>query len=209
MYNFNKVSSWHRQRKLNDVFGLDVLIIPININRIHWTFIAVDFGAARIEYYDSEWNFSATQVNFAARYLEDVWKMQHADEDPIACSRVREGVPSSGPGYVPASTGKFTIHNMSLEGKIPFQSNGYDCGVFMVQMARCKMFGIPLFLDEIGQRSRMTGAGPPYAFDQADMQYFRALMAAELLTFAEHGLLSARDSDKPTLRQEQAEFRSN
>ena len=172
-----------------------MLIIPINKGQAHWTFIAVDFGAARIEYYDSKWNFSATLVNFAARYLEDVWKLQHAREDPIVCSRVREGVPSSGTGYVPARTGKFTIHNMSLEGKIPFQSNGYDCGVFMVQMARCKMFGIPLFLEEIGQRCRPDGAGPSYAFDQSDMPYFRALMAAELLTFAEHGLLFAKDSD--------------
>ena len=72
---------------------------------------------------DSQWSFNATQVNYAAQYLEDVWKLQRTDEDPIVCSRVQEGTPSHGAGYVPARQGKFTIHNMSEEGKIPRQTN--------------------------------------------------------------------------------------
>ena len=65
----------------------------------------------------------------------------------------------------------------------------------MVQLARCKMFGIPIFLEEKGKGQKAGGAGPFYALDQSDMLYFRALMAAEMLIFAEHGLLSAKDSN--------------
>ena len=57
------------------------------------------------------------------------------------------------------------------------------------------MFGIPIFLEEKGKGQKAGGAGPFYALDQSDMLYFRALMAAEMLIFAEHGLLSAKDSN--------------
>ena len=65
----------------------------------------------------------------------------------------------------------------------------------MVQLARCKMFGIPIFLEEKAKGQKGRGTGPFYAFDQSDMPYFRALMAAEMLMFAEHGLLLRKDSN--------------
>ena len=71
---------------------------------------------------DSQHSFNPTQVNFAAHYLEDVWELQHGNEDPIVCSRVQEGEPSHGAGFIPAREGKFTIHDMS--GSIPKQMNG-------------------------------------------------------------------------------------
>jgi len=36
-----------------DVFGLDVLVVPINLGNSHWVCGAINFKQKRIEYFDS------------------------------------------------------------------------------------------------------------------------------------------------------------
>lgn len=49
---YQSVRRWTKRLKL-DIFSLDKLLIPINIQNMHWVCAVINFSARRIEYYDS------------------------------------------------------------------------------------------------------------------------------------------------------------
>lgn len=108
-YNFKEVRRWTIKAKI-DVFELDVVIFPININDSHWAMGAIDLRAKGFRYFDSM--FSKPHKNFEPflqRYLADEHKAKKG-------GKVLEGVEE--------------WKLLTPESPVPQQRNGYDCGVF-------------------------------------------------------------------------------
>ena len=95
---------------------LDLLIIPINLDNMHWLCVAIWFKKKKIEYYDSMIGGDTRGLcRILLQYLQDDMKQYHHP------SVIHEYDMSS-----------WTI---SIRHDIPQQSNGYDCGVFICMYA--------------------------------------------------------------------------
>lgn len=123
-----------------DVFSLDKVLFPLNLGN-HWTMACVNMQLKRIEYYDSLGGVSKSCIDALRRWVADEWKDKKPDQPPIDTS--------SWPMFTPK--------------KIPWQRNGYDCGVFAI------MFG-----DYLSQ-------GKPFDFEQDDMPAIRANITWQIL----------------------------
>ena len=110
-YNFDRVRRWGNRAPSHNIFLLKTLLLPVNIDNLHWACVHVDFPNHTVTYLDSALNspnaetYAATYTPATLRYLQD----EHL-------YRVRQPFP----------TALWSIQ----ERRPPQQDNGNDCGVF-------------------------------------------------------------------------------
>lgn len=131
---YRRVQNWTRRI---DLFSFDKIIIPIHLS-LHWCLAVLNIRDQRIEYYDSLNGRDPCSALFKD-YLET--EHQSKKNQPIDLSSWQ------------------AIQYLD----IPQQNNGYDCGVFACQFARC------------------ASQDKPFSFKQADMPYLRNRMVVEIV----------------------------
>ncbi|GFH55956.1 hypothetical protein CTEN210_12433 [Chaetoceros tenuissimus] len=133
-YNYENVKRWSRGAPQQDIFSLDKLFLPVNVNESHWTLIVVFMQQKVIKYYDSLSGDGRLYCEATLRYLKDEYmttkgRTLDAEEWEI----------------------------VGFTNDVPIQPNGYDCGVFVCFFADLISLDRPLNSirkDEIVSRGR-------------------------------------------------------
>jgi Ulp1 family protease len=126
VYMYAKVATRRNRRFPNkNVFELDQLIIPINVNRIHWVCVAVSIPHRTITYHDSLGSPGDSYLQHILHYLKDEYEVIHGSRPTNHWSNEWQLLPGS-------------------EVNTPQQDNGFDCGMFTCANADCIMRGQPL-----------------------------------------------------------------
>nr|CDS32877.1 sentrin specific protease 1 [Hymenolepis microstoma] len=131
-----------RWTKSVDLFSQDLVLIPVHDRGMHWCLTCVDFRAKTISYYDSLHGRNDQCLDRILHYLD-------------AESRDKRNKPLE------------DIHSWekkNMEGRMPSQKNGSDCGVFALTTAE--------FLSRDAELN----------FEQSDMAEIRQRMIYEILT---------------------------
>ena len=118
-------------------------VLP-RVKELHWTAVVVDFRSRRVVFADSQQREGAAVVRRACALLEVV-------------HQALEGRPADFAGWRCGSLGAAS----------PRQPDEYNCGVFVLQLARCLHHGVRISRE------------PPWTHEQLDAQ--RDLIAAELV----------------------------
>jgi sentrin-specific protease 1 len=129
-YNYGQVKRWSKKF---DVFALDRVFIPINLNNTHWVMAVVFVQKKEIHYYDS-------MSGSGKRYLDAMLKWL-VDE-----AREKKG----------EQLDKSQWKLIDREQNVPQQQNGYDCGVFSIMCADYVSDNLPLsYVQEDMQNNRV------------------------------------------------------
>ncbi|KDN36415.1 cysteine proteinase [Tilletiaria anomala UBC 951] len=102
---YSAVKRWTRKVHL---FSKDIVLFPVNLGNAHWVTGAINFRLKRIEYYDSMHTSNRSFFLVMREYLEE----ESLDK------RKTEMDWTGWQDYTPTD--------------FPYQSNGYDCGVFTI-----------------------------------------------------------------------------
>ena len=136
----------HWYKSFQDLFEKHFLVYPVNMLQEHWFLIVVYMLNREIIYYDS---LGYNQMG----YVEVVEKSL-ADE---AFMRKREDL-------VDMETRQFIVPFIKTKYEAPRQTNGFDCGVFLIMM-------INFLIDNI----------PFNELKQEDMPLYRLILAADII----------------------------
>jgi hypothetical protein len=142
-YDYSRVRTWTRRF---DLFALEKVCVPVHLGN-HWCLAVINFAARRFEYYDSFGHDNEPCLSRLRRYLAD----EHQDKKKAPLADLDE----------------WTDH---VPKNIPHQTNGYDCGVFMLEFARHAML-----------RVDNPSADVQFPFAQRDMLDCRNRIALELI----------------------------
>lgn len=122
-YCYRNVSRWTQRKKI-DLFDYDLVLLPINVNNVHWTLGVVNLRLGYVQYLDSLGGpfqdhlgcsrMSAVFFQNMNRYVQDEYMDKKKQTFP----------------------GKLR-HFTSFSEPVPQQSNGSDCGVFACMFAEC------------------------------------------------------------------------
>ncbi|KAH8582918.1 ULP1 like chllamydin domain containing protease [Cryptosporidium sp. chipmunk genotype I] len=122
-YCYKNVSRWTQRKKI-DLFDYDIVLLPINVNNVHWTLGVVNFRLGYIQYIDSLGGsfqnhlgctkMSAIFFQNMNRYIQDEY-----------LDKKKEIFPGQ------------LKHFTSFSEPVPQQNNGSDCGVFTCMFAEC------------------------------------------------------------------------
>jgi len=113
-YRYANVKRWSRRVPGKDIFNLDKIFFACNVHQTHWTCVVIFMQEKLIRFYDSMAGDGYSYSHGLLKYLKDEWKakkggdLPNADEWKIV-------------GYV--------------DGDVPQQQNGFDCGVFTCMYA--------------------------------------------------------------------------
>jgi Ulp1 family protease len=135
-YTYANVLRWTKRL---DVFNMDKIYFPININNSHWTIAVISMRHKTIIYYDS---LGASGTNYKNILLR--WVTDEAHRKTI-------NVPRSDWSLLPR------------QNNVPMQSNGYDCGVFVIMCADYISDDLPLH------------------YQQSEMHFYRRQILASIL----------------------------
>eukprot|EP00615_Pteridomonas_danica_P000957 CAMPEP_0114368330 /NCGR_PEP_ID=MMETSP0101-20121206/30747_1 /TAXON_ID=38822 ORGANISM="Pteridomonas danica, Strain PT" /NCGR_SAMPLE_ID=MMETSP0101 /ASSEMBLY_ACC=CAM_ASM_000211 /LENGTH=546 /DNA_ID=CAMNT_0001518441 /DNA_START=1219 /DNA_END=2860 /DNA_ORIENTATION=- len=155
-HGFQNVKRWSFRAKGGSIFNVDVLIIPINVDK-HWVLLVVNFVLMTIQCYDSLGFPGRRFIKVIKQYLKDQILYEQSEEGRIfAAKQVHYSQPSKYPN----------IDSLSelLIPECPRQSNGFDCGVFVCMYA-----------------SYLT-LGEAFDFSQQDMPTIRKRMAVDIIS---------------------------
>lgn len=130
-YTYGNVKRWTRNVPGKDIFALDKIFLPCNINMMHWTCVVIYMQEKRIQFYDSMGGDGKHYTNGLMRYLKDEWASKKGGELP--------------------DLDKWTI--VGTEPEVPRQRNGYDCGVFTCMFADFLSMDRPLTFDQTDRKS--------------------------------------------------------
>ena len=120
-YNYDNIKRW--TKKFN-IFLLDKVFIPVNINNTHWTMIVVYIQLKRIHYYDS---MNGPGID---RYLKHVFRWLKDESKEKYRNRY--------------AVEDIQWQLIEQEDNVPQQENGWDCGVFSILAADFLSDNIPL-----------------------------------------------------------------
>ncbi len=128
-YRYKEIFRW---TKKIDIFALDMMIIPINQYNLHWFLAVINFKMRRMEIYDSNGSVHLDVIEFLFRYIQD----EHLDKkgsvlDISSWSREPEFVRGQ---------------------RMPRQTNGYDCGVFLCMYGAYRSINRPFDFTERDMR---------------------------------------------------------
>ncbi|CAB9529382.1 Sentrin-specific protease 2 [Seminavis robusta] len=115
IYNYARVSRWHKRLPNEDLFQLQHLLIPINVNRSHWILTVIYPPDLRIQVYDPYHTPQPGYLHATFRFVQDEYFRLHGTALP-------------------------NHHQWTLQPNdtsAPQQSNGWDCGVFILAYADC------------------------------------------------------------------------
>ena len=143
-YRYQNVETW--LSRVNDLYGLDMIFFPINISRVHWTLAIAFIKDKTIRYYDSMSGDGTLYMDAIERWFSD--EARRRDLPTIAWSRICTPCPQ--------------------------QTNGCDCGVFVV-VAAVNVF-----------------QGRELTYTQADMAEYRMKLGMDILRGTLHYLLQPR-----------------
>jgi len=117
-YTYNNVKRWSKKF---DVFSMDRIFMPINLNNTHWVMSVVYIQRKEIHYYDSMSGSGQRHLQAILRWLGDE-------------SKEKKKVQLDTTGW----------KLIDREQDVPQQENGYDCGVFSIICADFKSDDLPL-----------------------------------------------------------------
>ncbi|GMI48585.1 hypothetical protein TrCOL_g9505, partial [Triparma columacea] len=108
-YQYERVKTWSKKVPGKDIFELNSLYWPVNIDNQHWIMLKADMIKRKITYYDSKANSDYKGfLKATLRYFKDEWKAKGK------------------PGEFKEKEWT-TIQNPV---DFPKQENGFDCGIF-------------------------------------------------------------------------------
>lgn len=70
-YDYNNVKGWSNKVPGGDIFFLDKIFVPININQMHWMCAMMDMTNKRIYMYDSMADNGTKYLEILFRYIQD------------------------------------------------------------------------------------------------------------------------------------------
>eukprot|EP01122_Echinamoeba_exundans_P003371 TRINITY_DN13484_c0_g1_i1.p1 TRINITY_DN13484_c0_g1~~TRINITY_DN13484_c0_g1_i1.p1 ORF type:complete len:329 (-),score=61.23 TRINITY_DN13484_c0_g1_i1:225-1211(-) len=111
---YRRVKRWTRSK---DVFSMDRIIFPVNLNNTHWCLVVINMKAKKIEYYDSLGGRNDKIFKQIRMWLQEESldkKKEYFD-------------PGDYVDEYPAA--------------VPLQQNSYDCGVFTCKFAEARVNG--------------------------------------------------------------------
>uniref|UniRef100_A0A146L9W8 Ubiquitin-like-specific protease 1 n=1 Tax=Lygus hesperus TaxID=30085 RepID=A0A146L9W8_LYGHE len=156
VYNYEYVRMWSRRQNVRLV-ELDRLLIPVHISGNHWTLSCVNFNSKTFEYYDNLRGSDRGILRCLRSYVRDEIETYSADR-PTRSKLLQD----------------LAGWRDFIDLKIPLQRNGYDCGVFILYMARLLCSDAPMYI------TGADGSSVP-TFTQTDITHFRAHIARSLL----------------------------
>lgn len=115
-YNYKRVQRWTKRKNI-DIFSFDMILIPLHVFGNHWTLGAIDIKRKHIKLYDSLNGENIKFFTYILKYLRD---------EAMDKKRIQMDFSD----WIYNKDGK-------SENGIPFQENGYDCGVFTCMFAKC------------------------------------------------------------------------
>lgn len=114
----------YSRRQIN-IFEKRIVIIPINKNRNHWVFLYVNMQNKTINYYDSfQHEDSAGFSNKFLEYLVNEHQTVYSSPLPRAS--------------------EWRIIQNTSSNTLPYQTNGYDCGVYILATIHFLLFNVPI-----------------------------------------------------------------
>lgn len=152
IYEYNYVKKWSKRQNII-ISNLDKLIIPVHISGNHWTLSCINFIKKRFEYYDN---------------------LRGSDRGILYCLRnyLRDEI--------------ITYNNNSvinidewidfIDPNIPLQKNGYDCGVFILYMARLLCTNTSMYYQDSSSNEILP------SFTQDDITNFRIIIGQNLIS---------------------------
>ncbi|CAN8074347.1 unnamed protein product [Agarophyton chilense] len=164
-YDYSGVRRWTGRNKV-DVMKQDLLLFPVNLGNHHWVLAGIDRPRRSFFYLDSMARADKSGVLRALRrwyydevedkYGEDVATQMELETWPSAHNRymIRRA------GVLPAKL-EPRIPSPRLS-RIPMQTDGGSCGVFITKIADCLSLGIKIY------------------FNQTDIHLVRSRMALDL-----------------------------
>mmetsp|Transcript_60352 Transcript_60352/g.106070 ORF Transcript_60352/g.106070 Transcript_60352/m.106070 type:complete len:394 (-) Transcript_60352:70-1251(-) len=116
-YTYSNVKRWSKKF---DVFAMDKIFMPVNLNNSHWVMAVVFVQKKEIHYYDSMSGNGEFYMKSILRWLGD-----EANDKKIGSVNPSEWT-------------------LTDEDPVPQQRNGYDCGVFSILCADYISDNLPL-----------------------------------------------------------------
>eukprot|EP00536_Pseudo-nitzschia_multiseries_P008221 jgi/Psemu1/257011/estExt_Genewise1Plus.C_2060009 len=112
-YEYRNVKRWSKKVPGKDIFQLDKILFPINMDNMHWICAAIFMEGKKIEVFDSMGSSGNRYLHALFRYVQD----EHLDKkkSPLPDADEWELIPT--------------------QGSTPRQTNAYDCGVFTCMFA--------------------------------------------------------------------------
>ena len=111
-YNFSKVTRFVKPEMLKK----KKIILPIDLHNNHWAIGVIDNERKIIKYLDSKHYDGDLYVKALLRFVHDAWNILNKDST-LPYNNQRKTIP--------------------CDDNIPWQANGYDCGVFCCMYAEC------------------------------------------------------------------------
>ena len=121
-YTYKNVKEWSNKVPGNDIFALDKVLFACNVLHTHWTCVVIFMQEKRIQFYDSMRGDGYHYSDGLLKYLKDEWAAKKGGELPDA--------------------EKWRV--VGAETVVPWQNNGYDCGVFTCMYADFLSINLPL-----------------------------------------------------------------
>lgn len=155
-YCYANVKRWANKIIGKCVFKLGRMIIPVNIQNMHWCCMFVDFETKLIQYFDSMGSRGQVFTRGIKQYL--------IDESKKYINKNDHDIPSDLLNIEESWTVKGCVVK-DEHGKVitPQQTNGVDCGVFTCVFAN------------------LLSVGAPLNFSADEMPHFRQRITADLL----------------------------
>jgi len=158
LYNFNGVKNWTTRKEIDlfDSTKVEVILIPLNIDKAHWALGVVDMRNRTTHYLDSLDRGIDFDIfhEYMGRYMEDEWKRRREQAGSIqtGTSQVTD-LSSSDDDVVNLAAQKFRPFNsVSSPPDLPLQQNGNDCGIFVSLFGLAIASGIPI--EKLGEYKR-------------------------------------------------------
>ena len=139
---YNNVERWTRNIGI-PVLEMDKIFMPINISNTHWTLMVVYIQKKEIHYYDS---MRGVGDKYMMRVLTKWISKQYLVEKKIF------------------NINEWKMFNHLDIGYYPLQTNGFDCGMFVIMYADYMSDDLPLT-----------------SFSQNDMPFFRMKVGTDLI----------------------------
>jgi len=125
-YDYNNVRTWGSAlRRQNGILGVKEIYVPINKDNAHWLLLRADTELKTITLWDSLGQTEGNQIYLRAmhQYLRDKYQEIHGE-----------------PNEEWADSWSFVDDSQNS----PYQSNGYDCGLFVIANATILAQNLPL-----------------------------------------------------------------
>ena len=137
-YDYDGVRTWGFKNGL-DVGSVDRILIPVNVENLHWVLVIVDVKERRFLFFDSLGGRAASVLGMVRRWLTD------------------EVVNRLGVGT--AESWNIDSWDGLVDVGLPRQRDGGSCGVFVMAAADCFALGVPLCFSQADMpvlRQRMS-----------------------------------------------------